>query len=118
MIYASSSLALAALEFFVHLEPNFAPDDLQAFAGELPEAAIERLAPGRWPRGWDGFQSEAARRVGDGWVRAGRSAALQVPSTAVPGEWNVLLNPSHNDFGRFRPLRPTPFRFDARMFKR
>jgi len=36
MVYCSSSLALAAIELFVHLEPNLQPDDLVSIAATLP----------------------------------------------------------------------------------
>ena len=36
IVYSSSSLALAAMELFVHLEPNQQPDDLVSIAGFLP----------------------------------------------------------------------------------
>ena len=53
MVYASPSLALAAIELFVHLEPNQAPGDLVAIAAELPkgEPAMrwdEPALPAKW----------------------------------------------------------------------
>ncbi|HLI81517.1 MAG TPA: RES family NAD+ phosphorylase [Candidatus Binataceae bacterium] len=36
MVYASTSLALAAIETFINLEPNLAPDDLVSINGEIP----------------------------------------------------------------------------------
>ncbi|MGA9671505.1 MAG: RES family NAD+ phosphorylase, partial [Terracidiphilus sp.] len=46
MVYASSSLALAAIELFVHLEPNQQPADLVSIAAELPAGEpAQRLAP-------------------------------------------------------------------------
>ena len=46
MVYASSSLALAAIELFVHLEPAQQPDDLVAIAASLPKGEpAQRLDP-------------------------------------------------------------------------
>lgn len=119
VVYTSGSLALAALEFFVHLEPNFAPDDLQAYAVELPDGVrTERLAVARLPPGWDRAAKAATRSLGGAWARAGKSVGLWVPSAVVPGDWNLLINPVHGDFRRLRRLRPVPFRFDPRMFTR
>lgn len=40
-----------------------------------------------------------------------------VPSAALRGEWNVLLNPLHPAIGQIKIEEPQPFRFDARMFR-
>ena len=37
VVYASTSLALAAVETFVNLEPNLRPADLVSIEGEIPE---------------------------------------------------------------------------------
>jgi RES domain-containing protein len=118
MVYASTSLALAAVETFVNLEPNLAPSDLVSVEGEIPDAvAIDRLEikvlPGRWRESRD----ESLRAFGDEWIRGGETAALLVPSAAIRGEWNVLLNPAHSDFPKIKFRSPQPFQFDARMFR-
>lgn len=114
--YTSTSLALAAMEFFVHLEPISAPDDLQACSGDLDDDVA--IATPSLPPRWLESAPEQLQALGDDWVHRASSVALRVPSAAVPGEWNVLLNPAHPDFRRFRPHRPLLFRFDPRMFAR
>src|SRR3954453_13094944 len=37
VVYASTSLALAAIETFINLEPKLVPNDLVSIAGEIPE---------------------------------------------------------------------------------
>lgn len=54
---------------------------------------------------------------GDRWIHEAESADLLVPSAAIPGEWNVLLNPAHPDFPAIRWEKPKHFRFDLRMFR-
>jgi len=118
MVYASTSLALAAVETFVNLEPNLTPSDLVAIEGEIPEAiAIGRLDPPSLPAGWHKSRDESLRRFGDDWIHAAETAALLVPSAAIRGEWNVLLNPVYKDFSRIRFHEPEPFEFDVRMFR-
>lgn len=116
LIYGSSSLALAAVEYFVNLEPNLAPDDLIAARGEIADAEVAGLAPQLLPAGWDHSRPEKLREIGDAWVKGAASAGLRVPSAAVAGEWNLLLHPAHPGFARFRPLGQARFRFDPRMF--
>ena len=117
VIYTSTSLALAAVETFVNLEPNLRPDDLVSIQAELPDSiASERLDVKSLPANWYKLRGEALRHFGDEWLRAGRTVALHVPSAAVRGEWNVLLNPAHGDFRKVRVHNPQPFEFDLRMF--
>lgn len=118
MVYASTSLALAAVETFVNLEPNVQPKDLVSIEGEIPEGLeIGRLDSKTLPSGWHKRRDESLRRFGDEWIRAQQTVALLVPSAAIPGEWNVLLNPAHAHFQRVSFGEPVPFNFDARMFR-
>jgi RES domain-containing protein len=118
VVYTSSSLALAAVETFVHLEPNLQPDDLVSIEAEIPaNLAIERLDLHSLPRRWYERRDDSLRTIGDGWIRGGKSFALQVPSAAIRREWNVLLNPEHGDFRRLRIEKPKAFEFDLRMFR-
>ena len=117
VVYASPSLALAALETFVHLEPNLQPDDLVSIEAELPDdVASERLDLKSLPRNWYELRDESLRVFGDRWIRASETVALHPPSAAIRGEWNVLLNPAHSHFRRVRAQHPKPFEFDLRMF--
>jgi RES domain-containing protein len=118
VVYASTSLALAAVETFVNLEPNLTPSDLVSIEGEIPEAvAIGRLDSASLPAAWRESRDDSLKRFGDEWIRRSETAALLVPSAAIPGEWNVLLNPAHGDFDKIRFRSPEPFEFDARMFR-
>jgi RES domain-containing protein len=118
VVYTSTSLALAAIETFVHLEPNLRPDDLVSIAAEMPEdLASERLDPKSLPRKWHESRDESLSRFGDRWIRRGKTAALFVPSAAIRGDWNVLLNPQHADFPQLEIGKPTAFEFDLRMFR-
>jgi RES domain-containing protein len=118
MVYASTSLALAAVETFVNLEPNLQPTDLVSIAGEIPDPLrIQQLDLKELPAGWYQSRDESLRQIGDEWIRAGPTVALQVPSAAIQGEWNVLLNPAHPDFPKITFHKPQQFEFDTRMFR-
>jgi RES domain-containing protein len=118
VVYASSSLALAAVETFVNLEPNLRPADLVSIQGAIPDTIeIDRLDVKTLPARWHESRDESLRRFGDAWIRSGKSAVLLVPSAAIRGEWNVLLNPAHSVFGAIQLRDPEPFEFDTRMFR-
>jgi len=118
VVYASTSLALAAVETFINLEPNLVPNDLVSIVGEIPEGVeILRVTIENLPAKWNRSREESLRKVGDAWVREGLTAALLVPSAAIKGEWNLLLNPAHADFAHVIFEKPEPFDFDNRMFR-
>jgi RES domain-containing protein len=118
VVYASTSLALAAVETFVNVEPNLQPKDLVSIEGEIPETLeIGRLDLQALPADWHETRDESLRRFGDEWIRSRQTVALLVPSAAIRGDWNVLLNPAHPDFRKIKFLGPKPFEFDARMFR-
>ncbi|SPF53161.1 hypothetical protein SBA4_5470003 [Candidatus Sulfopaludibacter sp. SbA4] len=118
VVYASTSLSLAAVETFVNLEPNLRPADLVAIEGVIPDAIqTVTLDVNALPPRWYETRDESLHRFGDEWIRDGRSATLLVPSAAIRGEWNVLLNPAHAEFSKIGFRGPKPFEFDSRMFR-
>lgn len=118
MVYTSSSLALAALELFVHLDPTVAPDDLVSVAATIPSTLkMEHLAPKDIPANWREIDNIRLQEIGARWASEKRSAALRVPSAVIEDEWNVLLNPKHPEFARIQVAAPKPFHFDRRMFR-
>ena len=122
VVYCSRLLSLAALEYLVHLNPMLAPEDLTAFALDLPDDVGERLAEAELPAGW-GRRVAATREIGDRWLAAGRSPLLIVPSAVlpaalVPEEVNVLINPAHPDAGALQVAEVRAFSFDPRLLTR
>src|SRR5580658_3361664 len=112
VVYASTSLALAAVETFVNLEPNLRPADLVSIEAEIPHAVeIARIDVKMLPAGWRETRDGSLRAFGDDWIRGGKGVALLVPSAAIRGEWNILLNPMHPDYSTtiFRDRMPFEF---------
>lgn len=117
MVYASTSLALAAIELFVHLEPNQAPGDLVAIAANLPEGEPAlRWHGSALPVKWWSDEFAPMRELGDAWIRDKESLAVLAPSVPIRSEWNVLVNPLHPRIGEVKVEVLLPFVFDARMF--
>lgn len=119
VVYTGSSLALAALEFFVHLPPGIRLTGFVAIAADIPERLkIETLDMTKVPAQWRSHESiDALQDAGTEWLRARTTAVLAVPSAVIPIETNYLLNPNHKDFKRIRINSPEPFEFDYRMWK-
>ena len=116
VVYVSTSLALAAVETFVNLEPNLRPVDLVFIQGEIKNE-VGRLDRKMLPASWYETRNESLRRFGDDWILAGKTVAFLVPSAAIRGEWNLLLNPAHRYFPRIQFRDPEPFEFGLRMFR-
>jgi len=95
LVYSSSHLSLAALEALVHFDVDEVPEDLRAFAIDIPDKlAREQVSPDKLPTGWT-RQEFATRALGDEWLAAVRTPMLVVPSAVIPEETNVLVNPAH-----------------------
>lgn len=119
-MYASETLSLAALEYFVHVDARQAPADLVAVPADVPDAVSRaRLEASGLPRNWRRYPAPPALAdLGSRWANEARTAILVVPSAVIPAEANYLLNPRHADFTKIRFGPPQPFSFDPRMWKR
>lgn len=118
IVYTATSRALAAVEYFVNLEPRQAPDDLLMAEADVPDSLIAKLELGKLPKNWFTLNNRECRRTGTEWLQSRRSVALLVPSVPIRGDWNVLLNPAHPDFPRINLIETTPFHYDQRMFRK
>lgn len=118
LVYTAGSHSLALLEMLVHVNTvHDVPANLRLLSYDLPDACVHALEPARWPAGWDRLPySQAVRRVGDDFVRAGTHLALRVPSAIVPGESNVLINPRHADIARVIEAGNIDLAPDSRLF--
>jgi RES domain-containing protein len=121
VVYASSTLSLAALEYLVHVEPLLAPSDLVAIEIHLPDDAHAgaQVEPSQFPSGdWQQYPApEWEAELGDMWVDDGTFLWLGVPSVIVPQEYNILINPRHARSAEIRVLSTNSFGFDHRLFK-
>lgn len=119
MVYCTTSLSLAALEVFVHLDPDDLPEDLVSIRAALPDdVPLEILEVSALPSDWNQAPGPAALQdMGSDWIASSRGAALGVPSAIIPAEQNILLNPGHPDMARLVRSPPERFVFDPRMRK-
>jgi len=115
-LYASTSIALAALEYAVHSAVR--PSDSVLMKIEIPNdslVTIEHRLGGPLPENWP-YVEVQTQHLGSEWLLSDDSIALEVPSVVIPLERNLILNPEHGRFGEVRLVEILPFFFDPRIF--
>lgn len=115
VVYGSGTKALATLESLVHLNPPVSFRYV-AIAVEFDEKLVENMVASSLPSDWtDEPPPPSTKVIGDRWVKAERSALLELPSVIIQTEPNYLLNPAHPDFAKVKISKPAPFAFDPRL---
>lgn len=116
VVYCSVHPSLAVLEVLVHLEAIEPLSTYVLIRAEFRDEDVEWLDPSALPEGWSSSPAPTElAHIGDEWAAGNRSLALAVPSAVVSMEWNVLLNPEHQEFHRVTIGEPRPFVFDPRL---
>ena len=117
VVYTSSTLSLAALEYLVHVQIEDVPDDLVSLEIDGPDdAPVERIETFDLPDDWNQVPDHpACIDLGDAWAASSPGLVLRVPSAIIPHEWNVLLNPLHHEMTRVKVVAVREFAFDPRL---
>jgi RES domain-containing protein len=118
-VYLSESLALAALEVFVHLGPAHRHIDLVSIRVDVPDTLpVDELDTADLPADW---RSEppprSTQQLGNEWIAREGAALLRVPSVLIPQESNLLVDPLGPGADELIVGVPQPFGFDPRMWK-
>lgn len=112
VVYTGSSRSVCVLERLVHLDAGLhdASVDLVFMRFRIPSSisrkiitptmlgdlAAKRVMPGQ-PQDWRTQDHPLCLRLGRAWLASNQSCLLVVPSSVVPQEANVLINPAHPD---------------------
>ena len=83
----------------------------------LEDDAIMALAEESLPKDWRADPPPSSTMaIGDEWLAGNESLARVVPSTVVPQQFNLIINPNFADFGELeKSLSAEPFVFDDRL---
>ena len=119
VVHASDSLALAALELFVHLGRQGLHIRFAYFRIQIPEdVSISSIDPESLPRDWRKKPPPTSTMdMGSQWAHSNESAVLAVPSVVVPVGANYLINPNHPQYKKIEISSPESFTLDPRMWK-
>ena len=117
MVYLGGSRALTALELLVHLtSPMSRSKPFCLMEVKIPQEFISNHPAGVLPDDWRNHPpGKQTMEIGDNWLKATDQLALRVPSTIIPEETNILLNPLHPDYLKITISAPARFSFDPRL---
>lgn len=119
IVYCAPNPATALLEVLVHAETDIEdlPLGYRYLEIEAPDSSsVESVGLEELGSDWRS-DVEATRRIGDAWLRSGRSALLRVPCVIGPATWNVLVNPRHPDSAHIRIARIHKQPIDPRLLR-
>lgn len=115
VVYLSSTLSLAVLEFLVHFATFADAPELLAFRVEFDSRL---MSAANLPADWQYLALTETREVGREWLRNGTTPVLEVPSFVVPTEKNLVVNPIHSKFSRLEIGSAEPFVLDPGLHRR
>lgn len=118
IVYTAQSRALAMAEVVVHLSLATLPKDFVMLTVDVSDTIpIEFLDEKKLPRGWNVFpHSFTTQLLGEDFIKRNEACILKVPSAVVKGDYNLLLNPYHEDFKQIKIIDQVDFPFDKRIF--
>lgn len=119
LLYTSDSRALCTAEIAVHTPIGVTPIDYYLITIDIPDTIeIFTLDTTTLPNDWKSFpHSEITQEIGENFVSNMKFLVMKVPSAAVQGDFNYLINPSHHDFDKIKVMGKEKFTFDERLFK-
>lgn len=117
--YLSDTLALAALEQFIHLGREGLYIPFVYFTIEIPDhVSVEAIEPGSLPEDWRREPPPGStKNLGTQWAKSKTSALLRVPAVILPIGFNYIANITHPEFRDIKISDPASFTFDSRMWK-
>jgi len=119
IIYTSESRALATVEYVVHIPISLLPTDCSVATIEITSGIIpEQILPSDLPSNWSSIPPPIElAELGTVWALKNNSLLLRVPSAAVAGDFNILINTLHPDMKHVTISNIEKYEYDERLFK-
>jgi RES domain-containing protein len=119
LIYTASNRSLAMSEVAVHFTLATLPSDYMMVTIFVPDdISIQKLNVSDLPTDWNTFpHPSTTQAIGDRFIADNKFCVLQIPSAVTQGDYNLLINPNHQDFKGIKIIANEKFPFDKRIFK-
>lgn len=118
VLYTSTSPALAMSETMAHrLGQGFLSAGYSLITFEVPDSiAHEEISRSQLPEDWRLYSSYSlSQPLGSAWFNRKETLLLRVPSAVVPGDFNVVINATHQAYDQLREISREAFPFDQRF---
>nr|WP_206955839.1 RES family NAD+ phosphorylase [Trinickia acidisoli] len=118
-IYTSCRASTTLLELLVHTGGMLpATGRLYLVTLEIPDDCYESAYAPAPPPGWGELARDprATVAIGEQWLATQEQLAMRVPSALSPLDFNVLLNPLHEDIATVEVVSKVPFLIDPNAF--
>ncbi len=120
VVYTCESIALCNVEVAVRIPLGIIPSDYHLIHIELPPmCTVKTIGTEDLPYDWNSFpHSHSTQALGDAFVRDMKELVFKVPSAAVQGTFNYLINPFHPEMKLVKVVKTEEYSFDKRLFVR
>ena len=119
-LYTSETRALCTLELLVHTDNDLLPPNLKLLSIEIPllEEEIVSVQIKDLPKKWRKSPPlELLKMIGKKNLIDQNKLAIKVPSVIIPDEYNVVINPLHEDFKDVKIEKAENYKIDIRLLK-
>ncbi len=121
VIYCTASVSLACLETLAGLGRDEPLSNRYLSRVDIPDELWQQAlayTESTAPIGWDAVPpGKTSLDLGEKWIAEQRSAILLVPSSIIPEEPNVLINPGHADMRKIGLRKVRKWTYDPRLLK-
>lgn len=115
-VYTSENRSLAVLEYTVNTNIDDIPRALSLVALEIPDTSMDIYTEAQLPGDWKAAPAPASTKdFGTNWLKAAKNLVMKVPSTVVPEEWNIIINPLHPGIKDCKIVSTRDFVYDVRI---
>lgn len=120
-LYACETRALSTLEFLVHTDYDLLPPKLKLLNIQLPlkDSDVLKIKAGDLPKNWRRTPApRELKNIGQKYLIEEHHLAIKVPSVIIPDEFNIVINPLHQDFDQVKIDKIQTYKIDVRLFNR